>query len=261
MKKNFLKLLSFSFLFLFAISCGDDDGGEVAPSLDDVEFAFSTTEPPITIPSGLTSSSDPQAQQINGLLQTTNLMTVWLQFFEAPAGAEKSTTPIGGKSAINGRTQSDVVVYSWTAEGGGDTWTVAYQIGDDGSKYTFEIFFKFNDSDFERFLYAEESKDELNNGFMEVYSIDVFGEDIGDTAFFRYEWTESAVGLQTFKLVDSEDSFEIFITINPDGSGTVSAREDGQAYYEATWNASGTSGTWTLFDGEGNIVESGIWPE
>ncbi|MEM6525453.1 MAG: hypothetical protein AAGF85_08010 [Bacteroidota bacterium] len=214
-------------------------------------------------PSGLSTSTDPQATQINSLLQAANLSAVWFQLFEAPAGAAKSNTPIGGKSGKNGRTAESVVVYTWTADdGAGNTWTVAYQIGESGSNYTFEIFFQFNESDFERIIYAEESKDDLANGFMEIYSLSLFGDEISDDDyFFRFEWTENAIGLKTFTYEDSEQSFQVFITVNPDGSGSVSAREATQVYYEATWNATGTAGTYTFYDSSGEIIDSGVWPE
>ncbi len=73
-------------------------------------------------------------------------------------------------------------------------------------------------------------------------------------AFLRWEWSESAgVFTMTLTGVDGVDTWEVTLVVNADGSGYVEVT-DGTDYWKLTWNAAGTSGTWT--DG----VDSGVWP-
>ncbi len=257
----FIILLTVGFL----ASCNDDDDDpQATTNLENAEIGFDASQPPITIPSGLASSSDPQAAAINGYLQSVNSLSTWLSVFEAPAGATKSTTPIGRKSGRNGRVEDDVVVYTWSGNDGvGNTYTYAYQVTDGGSKYIFEIFLGFNEGPLNKIIYAEESKDDLRNGFMEIFTANLLSEDISDdTYLFKFEWSEDALGAFEFKYILAVDSFSIVteVLVSPDGSGALTYFIDGDKTYEATWNAAGTSGTYVLYDSDGNILDSGIWP-
>lgn len=262
-----MKSLMVLTLLFFAASCGDDDdGGSVSPDLENAEFAFETSAPPITVPSALSGSNNQEAATINGYLQLANSMTGWLTLFEAPQSATKSNTPIGRKAAaLNGRTQEDVVVYTWTYDdraGTGVVFTVAYQISETDSDYIFETFWKINDGEFVKVLYAEESKDDLRNGYMEIYVFALFDEEsdvLTDDYFFRYEWSEEADGAFAFRFVDSEGSIEMEILVNADNSGSLTYELDGNLFYEATWNATGTSGTYASYGFDGELIESGTW--
>ncbi len=264
MKIQLIRTLMVFVMLFIAAACGDDDdGASVAPDLDNTEFTFDASEPPIEIPSALSSSTNQEALTINSYLQLANGMSGWLGLLEAPQGATKSNIPVGRKGSKNGRTQEDVVVYTWINDvGSGTTFTVSYQISESATAYIFETFWKINDGDFVRVLYAEESKDELRNGFMEVYAFTPFDTDSGvltESYFFRYEWNENAAGQFNFSIVDSESDFRIEVVVNPDGSGLLTYELGGTRLYEATWNAAGTSGTYTTYDFDGEVVDSGSW--
>lgn len=258
--KNLVKFFSLAFFLAFTVSCGDDDSDSPSTSLENAEFEFSMGEPPITVPTAIAQSNDQNALQINTWLQTANAMTGWLSNFQTPAGATKSNTPVGKKSAVNGRTKEDVVVYTYTADDGmGNTISVAYQLSEDSDNYIFEIFWQYNEGDFQRLIYAEESKDPLRNGFMEVYLTDPTSSGSSSEFIFRYEWNETATGQFTFRVFDSGDAFELVIVVLPDNSGSLSLSYSGVRSYEATWSADGTSGTFTTYDSEGNEESSGAW--
>ncbi len=257
--KNLVKFFSLVFFLAFAVSCGDDDSDSPSTNLENAEFEFSMAEPPITVPTALTQSNDQNALQINTWLGTANAMTGYLSNFQTPAGAAKSNTPVGKKGAVNGRTKEDVVVYTYTSDDGmGNTISVAYQLSEDADDYIFEIFWQYNDSEFQRLIYAEESKDPLRNGFMEVYFIDPTSSGSSSEFILRYEWEETAAGF-TFRVFDSGDAFELMIVVLPDNSGSLTLSYSGVRSYEATWNADGTSGTFSTFDSEGNEESSGTW--
>ncbi|MEO0554929.1 MAG: hypothetical protein AAF149_17110 [Bacteroidota bacterium] len=261
MKTRILKFLTFSFIILLAISCGDDDGEEVTvtPGLEDVEFTFSATEPPIDIQTApLLQSSDPNANQVGIWISQTDFFSSFLENFQAPAGAAKSTTPIGGKSSKNGRTQEDVIVYTYTISEGGTSISVAYQISETSTSYVFEIFWKFDGTDYVKFIHAEESKDELRDGFMDIFAVDPGSEEDEDF-FLRYEWSETAAGLFTFKVFDVDEGFRLTIVSNPDNSGSLTVEFDGILNYEATWNSAGTAGTYATYDFDGNLISTGTW--
>ncbi|MBV6645054.1 MAG: hypothetical protein KI790_06380 [Cyclobacteriaceae bacterium] len=245
-------------MFLFVASCGDDEEANPESGLNDVEFSFSAGDSPIDVPTALAQSQDPNALQVAIWLQTANSMSAWLGSFQVPSGAETSSDPIVAGSA---RVEADeVLVYTWTSDDGlGGTVTVAYQIAELSDKYTFEVFWKLGEGDFERFIYAEESKGELKNGFMEIY-IAGLGEDVvADEYFFKFEWSEDSAGNFTFAMTDSDDGFELAITANADGSGSLIVEYDGTKSYEATWSADGTSGTYATYDFDGNLTGSGTW--
>lgn len=239
---------------LFITSCGKDDG-DVTVDLTEVDFGFDVSNPPIdqTIISNLSGSSDPNAAQIGGQLTVANLMTVWLSFFNQPDGAQQTNVPIGTCGG-------DALVYTYTVSSGSESFSIAYQICDADDKYIFQIFFSQNDDPFELFLYAEESKSDLRQGFMELYTTSLGGEVSGSEVVLKYTWNENSDGSFDFVVTDAEGDYKLTINVNADNSGSLAIEEGGVIYYEATWNADGTAGTYTYYDSEGNETESGNWP-
>ena len=246
--------LVFMFVSMFFVtSCGGDED-ETAPDLSDVAFTFDVSNPPIdeTVITNLQSSGDPNALQISSQLGIANLMTIWLGFFQDQPDAVTSTTPIGtcGGSAL---------VYTYTLSDGIESFSVAYQICETSDKYIFQIFVSENGADFDLFLYAEESKGDLRQGLMQIYSPDPSSSTAGTEVFFEYTWTENADGSFDFTVSDAMDGFLIEISINADNSGSISFQLDGQLSYEATWDSTGTSGTFVTYD-NGVETGSGNWP-
>lgn len=261
-----MKLLS-KLLFTLSVlalitACGSDDEAPV-PNIENAELAFSAQNPPIEIPTALSTSTDQNASQINAQLNVVNSVSNLFAAFEAPAGAEKSTTPIG-RTSKNGRvaaTNEDVVVYTYTAtttddQGNTVTVSVAYQIADVGDKYTFELFYKFDGGDFIPYLYAEESKSSLREGSLIVYNI--FDEqNPGTESLITFEWEENSAGVLNFNY--SAFGLLVELVINPDNSGSMDLYYDGVRNFNGTWNAAGTSGTFTYYNEDGSVSSSGSW--
>ncbi|WP_424963990.1 hypothetical protein [Ekhidna sp.] len=247
-----LTLLLAVFALLFSISCGSDD--EETVDLSDVEFAFDVSNPPIdqTVITNLNNSGDQNALQISSNLTAANAMTGWLALFNQPSGSQQSSVPIG---TCGGK----AVVYTYTANSGSDTFTVAYQICETSSAYIFQIFFSQNGSDPELFIYAEQSKS-ANEGYMEVYGSAIGVSEVESVPVIRYTWEENTDGSFNFVVTDSNSGFVIDIDVNADNSGELSYTIDGSLYYEATWNATGSAGTYTYYNTDGSVSSSGTWP-
>lgn len=250
-QKLTLALIIFS--LIFSISCSKDDDTTI--DLTDVEFSFDINNPPIdpTLINNLLASTDANASLIGSQLSIANLMSVWFYLFDQPAGAVQSNVPIGtcGGNAL---------VYTYNLSEENETASIAFQLCETDSKYTFQAFFSENGSAFELFMYAEESKLELKQGYMEVYTSGLGESSISSTVVLKYTWNENADGSFDFVVADSEGDFKLTIGLNADSSGTLEIEESGSPYYEATWNADGTAGTYAYYDGEGNITDSGNWP-
>ncbi|QSE96572.1 hypothetical protein [Fulvivirga lutea] len=242
----------FYFLLAFTIvlaGCNDDDDSTPSQSLENAELSFSASDTPIELPAAMLASDDPNAQLAVGYVQQINGLSTQLSLFEVPAGATKSTTPIGKKGAENGRTEEDYLVYTFTD---GD-YSVAYQISETTTHYVFELFWKFTpESDYVKIVKAQESK-LIREGFLEYYTGQAESEFV-----FRYEWFEDPDGVLYFDLLTSDDEFRINAIINPNNSGTIDYYINGVIFYEISWNADG-SGSWRSYDFEGNLSETGEW--
>ncbi|MEQ9466402.1 MAG: hypothetical protein RLN88_03270 [Ekhidna sp.] len=250
LKKITLLITVFSLFFI--VSCGSDD--EASVDLSEVEFAFDASNPPIdqTVINNLNNSGDPNALQISSNLTSANAMTTWISLFNQTSGAEESNVPIGTCGG-------NAVVYTYSYGSGDQSFTVAYQICEESNKYIFQIFFSQNGSTPALFIYAEQSKT-ANEGFMEIYGSAIGVSEVETVPVITYTWEENTDGSFLFTVSDSDGGFMISIVVNDDNSGELSYTIDGNLYYEATWNADGTAGTYAYYDDEGNETESGNWP-
>ena len=127
----------------------------------------------------------------------------------------------------------------------------AYQVSETNTHYVFELFLKVNNDDYIKYWHSEQSKTG-KQGFLELFG------DYDDDYTLRYEWAEVA-GVFHFDMITSDTTINIIS--NPDHSGSLKVYEDGQLETEITWNASGTAGTYAEYDSDGNLEESGTWPE
>jgi len=267
-----MKLLTKLFTLIIAIaflaSCSDDDESNTEIQLEDASIAFDAENPPLEIPSGLqdlASSGNENASLINGQLQTINtFIPAYSSFFTIPEGASQSDTPIGspgGRVAAVG----DVVVYTYSASvenNNGETITVtaAYQITEEENDFLFEYFFQFDGGEYFKFIEARESKSELNQGYFKIF-FTAYDAEEADESSFTFEWNESATGVKNYSYYDNFASFRADILVNPDNSGELELYREGTIYYSATWIGNGTEGTFTNYDNEGAIINSGTWPQ
>lgn len=241
-------------LFLFIYSCGDDDGGEEV-NLENIEFAFNADDPPIdqALITNLSSSGDGNGQIIGGYLSTANLMTIWLGFFQANPQAQQGTTPV---SSCGGNAS----VYTFTETSGTSVVTYALQTCEVDDKYIFQYLISADGSNFETIMYGEQSKSELNVGLLRIFALNPTDTNVSNTPFFEYTWEEKASGVFNYVLNDLDSDTRIEADINADSSGEITFTDDGILSYKATWNSSGTAGTFTNYDSQGNVENSGNWP-
>lgn len=236
------------------LSCSDDEESK-SSNLEEVEFAFDQTNPPIDqeLINNLSTSSDFNAVQITTQLALANAMSVWLSFFETPTGAVSSNEVIGSCGG-------NALVYTYSYNTGTEQLVAAYQICETDSKYIFQVFWSIDGGNFQEILYAEESKGDLREGLMRVFAADPTGQSVATSALLIYTWQENADGVFTYGVSNDEGDFVLNIVINADDSGSLEVQNEGFRFYEATWNAAGSSGTYKNYDSSGNLLEEGNWP-
>jgi len=246
------KLVLLLAIALITFSCGDDE--PVKSELEEIRLSLADKTEIIKLPTGLITSTNPYAQEAYSYAASANMMTSYFSFLSFPDGASKTKNPI---VPANARTSDagDYLVYTWSDASVG---SIAYQLGDLGDSYSFEIFFKEpGSSDWLRYFYAEEKKDQ-SSGFMKIYNI--YGDD-PSFAFVEYSWVRVA-NVLTFEykfLFDDEPALRAVITINETtGAGQVVYFSGSLQLSRITWDALG-NGTWQTFDGEGNLDDSGSW--
>jgi len=222
-KMKLIFLLFFLSSLVLVTSCGDDDG-DVDTNLGDIEFTFDSSNPPVdqALINNLNNSGDPNGIQIAGNLSIANLMTIWLSYFNQPAGAVETNAPIGTCGG-------DAVVYTYSGSSGSETITVAYQICETNSNYTFQVFFSQNGSDFDLLMYGEESKSDLRSGYLEIYAADPSTSEPSSDVVLRYNWEESSDGSFEYIVTDDSDDFRLTINLSDDNSGELSITEIGRA--------------------------------
>ncbi|WKN43333.1 hypothetical protein [Tunicatimonas pelagia] len=196
----------------------------------------------------MTSSNDTYAQRAVGYVKLVNQIGSYFNYFQPPTGATRSSQPI---TVANGRieaTQKQYLTYTWTDQ----QTTIAYQISEEGDKYVWEIFLKQGEGDFQRFIYAEESK-VARIGKMDVYN---YFAGQGNDLLMKYAWEEKED--ESFILTGIVPSGDLtyVITVNPDASGSAKYTF-AQDKYEIQWDAAG-NGNWAFYS-EGSVVTSGDW--
>ncbi len=244
--------LVFMLLFFISItSCGDDKDEETGPDLSEAALSFDAGNLPVDneLISNLLNETDQNAQLAASQLSLANGISAWLAIFSGSEGATTSSIPVGscGGDAL-------VYTYSYTIEG--ETTSIVYQVCELSTKYVFQIFISLDGSDLEQYIYAEESKSELKEGYMEVNDIFTPGSS---EALLVYRWKENSDNSFDFTIEDPGSDFVVSMKLNADDSGYVEYRFDGVLEYRIEWTTDGSSGTYTYYDSDGSIASSGSW--
>jgi hypothetical protein len=250
------RILSLIAVTAIAFSCSKDD--DAKPSLEEAKISIAGNQQVIETPAALLSNENEYAQMVAEAIMEANALSTNLALFTPPAGATKSTeiiVPANGRAAA---TQGEALVYIWSDDQG---QTVAYQIRDQSTKYTFELFYKdSNTSSWYRMLYAEELKDH-SMGHMELY--DIFGatDEESSAVWIRWDWTRNG---DLFNYTVSSDMFGFKYIIDYNTKTKAGVIQWYLLYetayeleYKLTWDAQG-HGTWEYYS-EGVVTENGVW--
>lgn len=247
-----IKFLSTAALALLVFACSEDEPAK--NELEDIRLSFSEREEIIQLPQGLINSTNPYAQAAYGYASSANLMSVYFSFFTFPDGAVKTTNKIVASNARTSAT-GEYLVYTWSDPQVG---SIAYQLGDLGDRYSFEVFFKnAGSTQWLRYLYAEEQKDQ-RSGFMTIFDIDAENASL---PIVEYNWTR-ANGSIVFRydfLTENEPTVSAVITVNETtNAGKVEYYIGTSLMSRIVWDAAG-NGTWKEYDEEGNLIDEGSW--
>ncbi|WP_422360714.1 hypothetical protein [Reichenbachiella sp.] len=232
MKQTFL-----IFLYLISIlpftGCSEDEDG--SDSNVTIENPMDLLEP--TIPSSMSSSSDPYAQAANAMvISATSFATIGASFFAGVENATPTTSTLpGGVGSCS--------YYEYSA----NEATVAYQACEDDNNYYLDVYYQ-EGATLEQVLSLEQKKDGTS-GSMEL------------TSGISYLVSWNLVGDELTMSIKSDNVLVYELTSNQStGSGSV-------VYYDETdsgakqvfeWDANG-SGSYTSYDSSGTVLESASW--
>jgi len=253
MKFNKILLLVFG-LALFLVSCSKKSDPQPSASLSSASLSLGSTQA-VTVPSGLSNSTDPHAQEAYSFAESVNAIASYTTAFAAPSGATKTTTPIVAVN-VAGRvaaTQQNYLVYIWTDPNSGSS--VAYQVSETTDSYTFELFYKeAGTTVWIRYLDAEEKKDK-STGFLNVFDPTITKVS---PAILSYNWVR-ATNTFSFIITDDSGSKVTLHTNTQTKVGDVEAYASDILTEKLTWDAQG-HGTWAAYDTDGiTVLSSGVW--
>jgi hypothetical protein len=242
------KLMIASILVLALLACGSDD--EVITP-DDTELiialSFSAQNPPVNVPGPLNASNNQRAKEIVDILRSANAITLYDSYFNVPDDAQISKTPVAGSTFQSANT----TVYSWIFNDGSQFVNTAYQISEVEGDHKFEIYFDYGDG-LAKSLEGKESSNELHNGFLLDY-----GLNGSNQVQLDYQWSESSSLGFNISLVNAGRHIEI--KVEADNSGSAEVFIDNIPSRSYKWNGAGTSGTYTEYDSNGIVSQSGEW--
>lgn len=249
MKKTFLLAV----VTLFIFSCSEDEVSN-DQNLEEASLSLSQKDKVVDVPSGLETSDNIYAAQVNTWVQMANsIQNGYLGYFEVPDGATKSSEPIVAANSRANLTTGEYLVYKWTDPGSG--YGLAYQVSQEADKYIFQIFFKFSDDpNWYKYIEAEEQKDESSGSF-KIYG--ALGQS-SSSVYLKYEWTYND-GMFNFNIYNNTSSFEIDMVVNEEtGAGEVKYYSSGQLDSFMSWDAKG-NGSWKIYDDAGDLDDQGSW--
>lgn len=231
--RYFLLLLALGFVTGMA-SCKKDD--------DDGNNNTETDEPFVTSAS---TFSDPNALPIATELQTTNTeaygyaltpktqLQAFSSFMLVPATAQYSTPKTGPGT------------YTWNYQG----YQGVYTITDGGSQWDFSYVWTIQGSTYLD-INGWEKKDG-SAGFLQW--------EFDATERYTIDWSATSQGGYSIdtKFISGGVVDSRYVGVyNSDGSGSIDYFSEGDLYYTASWNASG-SGTYTSYNSDGSVADSG----
>lgn len=225
------------FAMAVATGCSKDsstNGG--TPSDDPPEFEG--TSNPITVPTGMANSSDPNAALANAYIGMANGITGHGAWFTPPTRAAADDGPPWE--------------YSWS-EGG---LTVTLIINETAEMYIWEVYLDgtLDQEVFDNYLfYSAWSTIDGSCGGLTFYAYDGQGE-------MSWEWCTDEFGVYTMTMTftDSMDTIIIDILVNPDGSGEITYDVNGVTVFMVVWDALG-NGEWWTWDASGTPTGNDTW--
>ncbi len=144
--------------------------------------------------------------------------------------------------------------YVWEVSAGGFTATIEATKTDDGSV---DWVVTINGSDgnlsYDNWVAMRGTSNiEGTNGEWHIFA----ENSTDEVGVFTWQVLDNGVKIGTFTINEPSIIYEVIN--NADGSGSFIKKEGGVKVYEAVWDAAG-NGSWTLWDLQGNVVDSGNW--
>lgn len=232
-------------MLAFAVGCSDDDdptgpgnGGDDAPTFDGPEA--------YTAPASMQTSSDPYAQTAYFSTVQIGLASTYLTWFNAPPG----------KAAADGPPWTQ----EWNFNEGGDNLTVSIVIDEQGDDWTWQVRFDgtMGGETYQNIVvYRARQAKNGSTGMLEV-----FNPATGNVVSL-WAWDASLTRMRSFN--GTMPATEMILT--PDGSGGADLSiytdgfqaGDGWESMAMSWDSAG-NGSWTEYNEDGSVADSGVWP-
>ncbi len=212
--------------------CGDKDKNPTGPEEDQLVV------PQVVTVKGPTSQNTPPAVSASaGMLNTMGSLG---QAF------------LGSIQASNAKKSGDS--YVWTYNNGEALVTVISTPSDNGVNWQVKVTGSYDNVQVKDFVILKGfSTADGKSGWWEMYD-----PTTGEKQM-RYEWTtDSNNTVHATFMVYGDTPMKYEIVNNQDGSGTLAMYEGNVKTLEASWEANG-SGTYTVWDEDGNVVDQGSW--
>ena len=244
-RKALILLMIAALAALFVVGCSNDDddsnptggGGNTATYEAPAVVENLTSLQESGVASHLASIDNTQDPHSYGSMAATYISLA------SSAGVFLTPSPSAARQDRPSLALADTVTYTWTDAAGSTTmlWI------ETSTEYVWKAMRTGTGYGTDFVVIEAHQSLTTSNGWMEMYDPEVTGY------FLRWEWSETA-GAYTVTLTvsDGVDEIVIDIVVNADGSGYVEFTE-GDDYWQITWNAAGTSGTWT------DNYDSGVW--
>lgn len=225
------------------ISCSSDDDNPIGSNPEDEPVLVIE---PIEIPEALQNSNSPGAQRAVMYMSMANSFTAFSAFMSPPPGNSALQKTNGVEEDwehtwTDGTLSITMRVYE---SGGYNYWTTTLNGTDGNTVYTNWLM-----------LEARQTMD-ASSGYLKMF------DDNTTDLTFNWEWATDPAGNVTMSMSGYEDgvaAFLIEVVANADESGNTKFYEPiSSLIYDISWTSNG-NGTYTQYDRNGNVVDSGSW--
>ncbi len=241
MSKKFLSFLLVATLsIMLIVGCSSDDDNPTGPGGTTEIGLPNLSELAVDIPAAMQTASSSNAGAANAvtLINLANSFVSYTNWL-VPGGVSKIVST--ADTTITWNDGNLTVVLTVTEVESMINWSVSLN-GSDGQQI------------FEDFVFIRGSTElDGSSGNMSIFS-----PQTGSQEIISWSWATMSNGIFHMEFSSALGEIGVLIEVNPDGSGTMSQRAQSVTLFSSSWNADG-SGSYTYYDGQGNITDSGSW--